>query len=246
MERIAERATSHSDALELFIKSIPLDPKEIAMRKRKTVVVFSGGLDSTTLLYHMIALDHDVKAISFDYGQRHRKELASARAIANLLSIEHRIVDVTGLAAIFGANALTDHDTSVPHGEYSPETMQVTVVPNRNMIMIAIATGWAIASGYDSVAFGAHSGAYTPYPDCQPAFASAINSASLVCDYKPIEVLAPFVSLTKTDVVRRGKELGVDFDLTWSCYEGGERPCGKCSTCCDRINAIDLVEALGH
>jgi 7-cyano-7-deazaguanine synthase len=216
------------------------------MVKRKTVVVFSGGLDSTTLLYHLIALGHEVKAISFDYGQRHRKELDAARAIASLLSIEHRIVNVSGLAEIFGANALTNESVAVPHGVYSAETMHVTVVPNRNMIMISIATGWAIAVGYDSVAFGAHSGAYTPYPDCQPAFASAINLASLVCDYKPIEVLAPFVSLTKTDIVRRGKELGVDFDLTWSCYEGEESPCGKCSTCCDRINAIELVEALGH
>lgn len=211
------------------------------MKKCKTVVVFSGGLDSTTLLYHLIALGHEVKAISFDYGQRHRKELEAARAIANLLSIEHRIVDVSGLTAILGANALTDHGTSVPHGEYSPETMQVTVVPNRNMIMIAIATGWAIASGYDSVAFGTHSGEYTPYPDCQPAFAAAINVATLVCDSNPIEVLAPFVRWSKGDIVVRGKELGVPFDMTWSCYEGGEIPCGKCSTCLNREFAMKSV-----
>jgi 7-cyano-7-deazaguanine synthase len=208
------------------------------MKKRKTVVVFSGRLDSTTLLYHLIALGHEVKAISFDYGQRHRKELDAALAIANLLSIEHQILDVSGLTAIFGANALTDHGTSVPHGEYSPETMQVTVVPNRNMIMIAIATGWAIASGYDSVAFGAHSGEYTPYPDCQPTFAAAINAATHVCDSNPIEVLAPFVRWSKGDIVARGKEIGVPFEMTWSCYEGGDEPCGKCSTCLDRQNAF--------
>ncbi len=212
------------------------------MTKRKTVVVFSGGLDSTTLLYHLIALDHEVKAISFDYGQRHRKELEAARAIANLQSIEHRIVDVSGLAAIFGTNALTDHGTRLPHGEYSPETMQVTVVPNRNMIMIAIATGWAIASGYDSVAFGAHSGEYTPYSDCQPAFAAAINVATLVCDYNPIEVLAPFVRWSKGDIVVRGKELNVPFDMTWSCYEGRIEPCGLCSTCIDRSLAFEKVD----
>jgi 7-cyano-7-deazaguanine synthase len=211
------------------------------MKKRKTVVVFSGGLDSTTLLYHLIALGHEVKAISFDYGQRHRKELDAARAIANLLSIEHQVVNVSGLTAIFGANALTDHGTSVPHGEYSPETMQVTVVPNRNMIMIAIATGWAIASGYDSVAFGAHSGEYTPYPDCQSAFAETINVATLVCDANPIEVLAPFVRWTKGDIVVRGKELSVPFDMTWSCYEGSETPCGKCSTCLDRSKAFNQI-----
>lgn len=208
------------------------------MVKRKTVVVFSGGLDSTTLLYHLIALGHEVKAISFDYGQRHRKELDAARTIAKLLAIEHRIVNVSGLAEIFGANALTDDSVAVPHGVYSSETMHVTVVPNRNMIMISIATGWAIALGFDSVAFGAHSGEYTPYPDCQPAFAAAINSATQSCDYNPIEVLAPFVNWTKAEIVRRGRELSIDFELTWSCYEGKESPCGKCSTCRDRFNAI--------
>ena len=119
--------------------------------------------------------------------------------------------------------------------------MQVTVVPNRNMIMIAISTGWAIASGYDSVAFGAHSGEYTPHPDCQPAFAAAINVATLVCDSNPIEVLAPFVRWSKGDIVVRGIELSVPFDMTWSCYEGSEAPCGKCSTCLDRSKASNQI-----
>ena len=208
---------------------------------RKTVVVFSGGLDSTTLLYHLVDLGHDVKAISFDYGQRHRKELDAARQIAEQIQIDHRIVNVAGLAGIFGTNALTDHDVNVPHGEYSPVTMQVTVVPNRNMIMISIATGWAIALGYDSVAFGAHSGEYTPYADCQPAFAAAINAATRVCDEMPFEVLAPFVRWSKGDIVRRGNQLGVPFDITWSCYQGGEEPCGNCSTCLDRIEAFQAT-----
>lgn len=206
--------------------------------KRRTVVVFSGGLDSTTLLYHLLDVGHEVRAISFDYGQRHRKELDAANTIANRLGIRHRVVDVSGLAEVFGANALTDSSVEIPYGEYSPETMQVTVVPNRNMIMLAIATGWAISQGFDSVAFGAHSGAYTPYPDCQPAFAAAINAATHVCDDRPIEVLAPFVRWSKGDIVRRGKELNVPFDLTWSCYEGGSEPCGKCSTCLDRLTAF--------
>jgi 7-cyano-7-deazaguanine synthase len=211
------------------------------MVRRKTVVVFSGGLDSTTLLYHLIALGHEVKAISFDYGQRHGKELEAARMIASPLSIEHRIVNVSGLAEIFGTNALTNNSITVPHGAYSLETMNVTVVPNRNMIMIAIATGWAIALGFDSVAFGAHSGEYTPYPDCQPEFATAINAATQVCDYTRIEVLAPFVHWTKADIVRRGLELNIDLDITWSCYEGENQPCGKCSTCIDRISAFEQV-----
>lgn len=209
--------------------------------QRKTVVIFSGGLDSTTLLYHLIDLGHEVKAISFDYGQRHRKELDAASKITAILQIEHRIVDVSGLAAIFGNNALTDHRVDVPHGEYSPATMQLTVVPNRNMIMLSIATGWAIALNYDSVAFGAHSGEYTPYPDCQPAFAAAVNAATHLCDATTIEVLAPFVRWSKGKIVLRGSALGVPFDLTWSCYSGGQEPCGKCSTCLDRQEALTSV-----
>jgi len=209
--------------------------------KRKTVVVFSGGVDSTTLLYHLIALGHEVKAISFDYGQRHRKELDAASTIAKLLAIDHRIVNVSGLAEIFGANALTDVSVDVPHGAYSPETMKMTVVPNRNMIMLSIATGWAIALNFDSVAFGAHSGEYTPYPDCQPAFAAAVNAATHCCDARPIEILAPFVRWSKADIAMRGTELSVPFDLTWSCYEGGEIQCGKCSTCRDRESAMESL-----
>jgi 7-cyano-7-deazaguanine synthase len=206
--------------------------------RRKTIVVFSGGLDSTTLLYHLISLGHEVKAISFDYGQRHRKELDAARDIAQLLKIEHRIVDVCGVKVVFGSNALTDHSVDVPEGEYSLDTMQVTIVPNRNMIMLSIAIGWAIAEEFDSVAFGAHSGEYTPYPDCQPAFAASMNAVAHVCDYARIEVLAPFVNWSKADIVRRGAEIGVPFERTWSCYEGGSDPCGKCSTCLDRLAAF--------
>jgi 7-cyano-7-deazaguanine synthase len=168
--------------------------------------------------------------------------LDAASTIASNLRIQHRVVDVTGLATIFGSNALTDRQVDVPHGEYSPQTMQVTVVPNRNMIMLSIATGWAIATGFDSVAFGAHSGDYTPYPDCQPAFAAAVNAATHVCDRTPVEILAPFVRWSKQDIVRHGKELNVPFDLTWSCYQGGENPCGLCSTCLDRAGAFENGE----
>jgi 7-cyano-7-deazaguanine synthase len=207
-------------------------------RKRKTVVVFSGGCDSATLLYHLLDQAHEVAALSVHYGQRHNRELDAAKAITSSLQIEHRIVDLSGLASIFGGNALTDGSVDVPHGEYSSETMQVTVVPNRNMILLAVATGWAIELEFDSVAFGAHGGEYTPYADCQPQFAEAMNSATRVCDERPIEVLAPFVTWTKGDIVKRGLELGVPFEKTWSCYEGGEKPCSKCSTCLDRSIAF--------
>lgn len=205
---------------------------------RKTVVVFSGGMDSTTLLYHLLDLGHEVKAISFDYGQRHRKELDAAVKIARLGKIDHRIVDLSGLKTVFGANALTDNSVDVPHGEYSSETMQVTEVPNRNMIMLSIAAGWAISLGYDSVAFGAHSGEYTPYTDCQPEFAAAVNSAIQICHSHPVEVLAPFVHWSKRKIAERAKGIGVPIELTWSCYQGGDVECGQCSTCLDRAQAL--------
>ncbi|MDA1229492.1 MAG: 7-cyano-7-deazaguanine synthase QueC [Planctomycetota bacterium] len=207
-------------------------------RGRHTVVVFSGGLDSTTLLYHLRAEGHDVRAISVNYGQRHSRELESARTITQRLNIEHRIVDLSGLASLFGQNALTDHSVTVPHGEYSAVTIPVTTVPNRNMILLSLATGWAIASKCDSVAFGAHGGEYTPYADCKPLFAATMNAATHACDDMPVEVLSPFVRWHKTDIVRRGLELDVPFELTWSCYEGGTKACGKCSTCRDRDEAF--------
>ena len=206
--------------------------------KRKTIVILSGGLDSTTLLYHLRDAGHKVKALSVNYGQRHLRELDAARRICEVADVEHRVVDVSELAEIFGQNALTDMSVNVPHGEYAPSTMAVTTVPNRNMIMLSIAAGWAIASKFNAVAFGAHSGEYTPYPDCQPQFAAAMNCATHVCDDDPIELLAPFVRWDKGDIVKRGHELGVPFELTWSCYRGGDLHCGECSTCLDRKGAF--------
>lgn len=206
--------------------------------RRQTVVVYSGGLDSTTLLYHLLDLDYEVKAISFDYGQRHRRELDAATGIAARLPVEHRVVDVSGLSSIFGGNALTSHGLNVPAGKYSPETMRITTVPNRNMIMLSMAIGWAISSRFDSVAFGAHTGDYTPYPDCQPPFADAMNAVGQVCDRDPIDVLAPFIHWTKAQIVELGLKLGAPLEETWSCYEGGEVPCERCSTCVDRIQAL--------
>ena len=197
-------------------------------RPRRTIVVLSGGLDSTTLLYHLLDEGHTLKALSVDYGQRHSRELRAATAICAKTGVEHRIVDLSGLAVVFGENALTDKAVDIPLGAYSPETMAVTTVPNRNMILLSIATGWAIASEFTAVAFGAHSGQYTPYPDCQPQFAAAMNAVTHVCENRPIEVLAHFVHWTKADIVKRSHELGVPFELTWSCYEDGEPSCVKC------------------
>jgi len=210
---------------------------------RRTVVVFSGGLDSTTLLYHQRAAGDGVRALSVDYGQRHgAAELAAARSIAAGLGVEHRVLDLRGLAALLGPNGLTDAGVGVPAGAYSAATMALTVVPNRNMVLLAVALAWAASGGEgggaDAVAFGAHGGGYTPYPDCRPEFAAAMDAAARLCDAWPLAVLVPFVTWSKADIVRRAAALGVPLGATWSCYAGGPAHCGRCGTCLDRRAAF--------
>lgn len=206
--------------------------------KNRTVVVFSGGLDSTTLLYHLLAEGHEVKALTINYKQRHSKEILCATAICNDLRIEHRILELPGLAGIFGTNALTSEVLKVPTGPYQEGTIEVTTVPNRNMILLSLAIGWALSLKYDGVAFGAHAGEHTNYPDCKPPFAAAMNAVAHVCDNQAITVHSPFILWNKGHIVQRGLELGVPFEKTWSCYEGREFHCGKCSTCLDRLAAF--------
>jgi 7-cyano-7-deazaguanine synthase len=196
-------------------------------------------LDSSTLLYHLKAEGYELKALSVDYGQRHRRrELAAAEVICQRLSVSQRVADLRPLVGFFGANSLTDSTVAVPDGPYASATMPLTTVPNRNMILLAVAIGWAVSLKYDAVAFGAHGGTYTPYPDCQPAFADAMHQAAQICDERPISVLAPFVTWDKGDIAKRGVELGVPFGLTWSCYKGGDKHCGRCGTCLDRKAAF--------
>jgi 7-cyano-7-deazaguanine synthase len=205
----------------------------------KVVVLFSGGLDSTVLLYHLRAEGHEVKALSADYGQRHHaRELNAGEAICRGLGVERRVVDLTGPVGFFGSNALTDEDQKLPEGEYRAETLPLTTVPNRNMVLLSVGIAWAASLRFDAVAFGAHAATGATYPDCRPGFADAMDRAAQMCDYRPIRVLAPFVTWVKAEIVRRGVELGVPFELTWSCYAGGERPCGRCGTCEDRRAAF--------
>jgi 7-cyano-7-deazaguanine synthase len=204
------------------------------------VVVFSGGLDSTTLLYHLRDAGHFVKGLSVNYGQRHlAKELAAARTITAALGVEHETVDLRSLVAFLGRNSLTDHRVAVPEGEYSAETMAATVVPNRNMVLLSVALAWAVSTNFEAVAFGAHGGEYTPYPDCQPPFAAAMDLAAQRCHTTPVRVLTPFVEWDKAAIVRRGAALGVPFGLTWSCYNGRDLHCGSCGTCVDRRRAFE-------
>lgn len=204
----------------------------------KVVAIHSGGMDSTVLLYHLRAEGYDVAALSVDYGQRHRRELESAKTICALLGVQHEVVDLTGVTRLLGGSALTDASVEVPEGHYKQETMKATVVPNRNMLMLSAAICWAVSLKARFVAYGAHGGDHAIYPDCRPEFAEAMDRAARLADWNTVGVISPFIRMTKADIARRGAELVVPFELTWSCYKGGERHCGRCGTCVERAEAF--------
>lgn len=192
------------------------------------------------LLAHLRAEGREVHCLSVDYGQRHRRELEAARAICAHYGVDHRLADLRALAPLFGSNALTG-GVKVPEGHYEEESMKATVVPNRNMLLISVATAWAVSLRAESVAYGAHGGDHAIYPDCRPEFAEALDRAVRLADWHEVRLERPFVKMDKAAIVRRGAELGAPFSLTWSCYVGGERHCGKCGTCVERKEAFRLA-----
>ncbi len=208
------------------------------MSRGRAVCVFSGGMDSTTLLYHLLDRGLETAAISFDYGQRHRRELDYAANICTDLKIAHKIIDISSIRELIGTSALTDDQIAVPTGEYSEETMKLTVVPNRNMIFMAVAGGWAVAEEADLLAVAVHAGDHAVYPDCRPEFIDAFEKTLQAGNYHQVSIYAPFVKMSKPEVAALGYRLGVDFSKTWSCYEGLEKPCGRCGTCLERAEAL--------
>jgi 7-cyano-7-deazaguanine synthase len=209
---------------------------------KKAVIVASGGMDSATLAYLYKSLGFDLILVGFNYGQRHKKELSYLEKLGERLSAPVRIVDLQILSQVLHGSSLTSGDVDVPDGHYAEETMRATVVPNRNAIMLSIATGIAVAEGASVVATGVHAGDHYIYPDCRPQF---IDALSLAFQYGTeghapgdFALVAPFVELTKADIAGMGHELGVDYSITWSCYKGGEIHCGRCGTCVERIEAF--------
>jgi len=210
------------------------------MKKNKVVVVLSGGMDSSALLVWAIAKNYDVTAITIDYGQRHRKEIGYAKLLCDGLLVEHKIVDLSSLKTLMGNTALTG-DIDVPEGHYAAPTMKLTVVPNRNMVLLSTAICLAAECGASKVLYGAHSGDHPIYPDCRPEFVERLSRAAEVCWYDKITIEAPFVEKTKAEIVSIGAGLGLLWALTWSCYKGGETHCGSCGTCVERREAFMLA-----
>ena len=206
------------------------------MSEKDTVIIYSGGLDSTVLLHEerqRIAL-----AVTFDYGSNHAlREVAAARAVCQRLGVEHLVIDLAFMKRYFSSSLLSGGD-DIPEGRYDDENMKSTVVPFRNGIMLSVACGLAESRGLTRVLIANHGGDHAIYPDCRQPFIEAMDAAMRAGTYIGVRVDAPYTYLTKTDIVRRGAELGVDFSMTYSCYKGGERHCGRCGTCTERREAF--------
>ena len=205
----------------------------------RLVVLVSGGLDSTVLIGHLQAQGHDVLAFSVNYGQRHSKELAAAIKVCDYLGVEHVCIDLSNLRIILTKSALTGM-LEVPDGHYEDDSMKATVVPNRNMLLLSSAISLCISRGFDGVAYAAHAGDHAIYPDCRPAFAEAMGVAANLCDYQPVQLLRPFIRMSKAEIVSEGTNLNLPLHLTWSCYKGGVKHCGTCGTCVERKEAFTL------
>ena len=193
-------------------------------------------MDSITMLYEYkerIAL-----GISFDYGSNHNaREIPFAVMHCERLGIKHIVINL-GFMHQYFKSSLLEGAEAIPEGNYDEENMKSTVVPFRNGIMLSIAAGVAESNGLKYVMMANHGGDHTIYPDCRPEFVSAMSEATRLGTYPGIEVLAPYTGITKSDIARHGKALGIDYAETWSCYKGGEHHCGKCGTCRERIEAL--------
>lgn len=203
------------------------------------IIILSGGMDSVTLLYD--EKDNIKMALSFFYGQKHRKELSYAIHHCLKLGIDHKIhkiVDLQNMIPLLKSNLL-ETGGDIPDGHYEDESMKQTVVPFRNGIMLAIAAGVAESHNCRSVLIGNHAGDHAIYPDCRLSFIEAMNEAMKYGTYAEIEIEAPFVSMSKRDIAVLGKSIGVPYAETWSCYKGREFHCGKCGTCTERKEALE-------
>lgn len=207
------------------------------------VAIVSGGMDSVTLVHHLLDDGYRPHLLSFDYGQRHKKELQYALWTAERLNLHWSLIDLSNITDLIASSALTSNNIDVPEGHYAEDNMAITVVPNRNMMMLSIASAVAVSHNAGYVALGIHAGDHAQYPDCRRKF---LSSCEMTIKYanesfidNEFELLAPFIDRSKADIARRAYQLEVPLEKTWSCYKGGEYHCGRCATCVERLEAID-------
>ncbi|WP_289027983.1 7-cyano-7-deazaguanine synthase QueC [uncultured Paraglaciecola sp.] len=204
---------------------------------QKVVVIFSGGMDSFTVLNLAVKQGFDVFALSFDYGQRHKKELEYAARACSNLGVHHKIVDISAINQLIGGSSLTS-DIDVAEGHYEEDSMKTTVVPNRNMILLSMAVGYAVSINANKVFYGAHSGDHAIYPDCRPEFVHKMNDVCAIANYEAVEIVTPYLEVSKTAILTAGLGMDLDYNQTWTCYNGREKACGKCGACQERLEAF--------
>ena len=203
---------------------------------KDAILILSGGMDSTTLLHEY--KDRIAMAVTFDYGSNHNaREIKCARINCEMLDIPHIVIPLQFMGQYFKSSLLAGAD-AIPEGHYADDNMRSTVVPFRNGIMLAVACGLAESNGLRFVMIANHGGDHAIYPDCRAPFIDAMSQAMRHGTYDGITIFAPYTNISKADIARRGKECGVDYALTYSCYKGGEKHCGKCGTCVERKEAL--------
>lgn len=216
----------------------------------KALVLVSGGVDSTTCLGMAVKeYGHEnVVGLSIFYGQRHDKEIKAADDVCDFYKVEHITLDLSTMFQFSDCTLLQHSDGEIPEESYAEQLSKTdgkpvsTYVPFRNGLFLSSASAIALSKGCSKIFYGAHSddAAGNAYPDCSEAFNKAMNTAIYEGSGKQLEIVAPFISLNKSQVVKKGLEIGVPYELTWSCYEGHDKACGKCGTCIDRKAAFEL------
>jgi 7-cyano-7-deazaguanine synthase len=194
-------------------------------------------MDSFTLLHLARSRGLKVHALSFNYGQRHVRELEAARAVCQAEGIPHKVIDIRAMSEVMAGSSLTS-DAEVPEGHYEEDSMKSTVVPNRNMILLSLATGYAVTVGAGAVWYGAHGGDHAIYPDCRPEFVEKMDAVCRIANYEPVGIEAPFMAMDKGEILAEGLKLGLDYSQTWTCYNGRDKACGRFGSCVERLEAF--------
>lgn len=207
------------------------------MSKPKAVVIYSGGMDSFTLLNRVIKDGYDVYALTFNYGQKHVKEVEVASTVCKQLNVPHKILDISPINQLMQSSSLVG-SIEVPEGHYQADNMKSTMVPNRNMILLSLAIGYAVDIVASKVYYGAHAGDHAIYPDCRPEFVHAMNDVAKIANYEPISIETPYLNSSKGEILKDGLSMNLTYENTWTCYNGREKACGKCGACVERLEAF--------
>ncbi|WP_048308155.1 7-cyano-7-deazaguanine synthase QueC [Halomonas sp. PR-M31] len=204
----------------------------------KAIVVYSGGMDSYTVLHKALQRGYQVHALSFHYGQRHSRELEIAKEVCRKRKIVHQVIDIRAIHSLIDNSALTDASRSLPGGDYDQDNMSTTLVPNRNMILLSLAIAQAVNIGANICFYGAHGGDHVLYPDCRPEFVERMNDVAAIANFEAVRIEAPYLHVDKAAILADGLAMGLDYRDTWTCYEGNELACGECGSCRERLEAF--------